>query len=96
MEAISLKRSIVYAPDNNWQRPLVFRSRTEHLLPTGSSATQTKLNNISEYAKNNGMKINQPKSNVMTFNPVKRNIDFDPKLYIEDKQFLQSILLTNF
>ena len=75
---------------------LPFLGLTVSIYPTGSSATQTKLNNISEYAKNNGMKINQPKSNVMTFNPVKRNIDFDPKLHIEDKQFLQSILSTNF
>ena len=36
-EAVNLKKSLVYAPNNSWSRPVPFHCRSEHILPPDNS-----------------------------------------------------------
>ena len=80
--AIPLKQNL--QKDENLVRPLVFHSRTGHSLPSTNNPMIPQLNNLSEFTKTNGMKINKEKTKVMLFNRA-RSMDFQPTLKLEDK-----------
>ena len=60
-------------------RPLTFRERTEHFLPSQNNLLQYYLTEAEEYAFKNKMKINKNKTQVMIFNE-SRKMDFLPLL----------------
>ena len=70
--------------DNKLISPLVYHSRTGHSLPPENNPLASQIVNISEFAKNNLMKINSKKSSIMLFSRSKK-YDFQPDLCIDDK-----------
>ena len=65
-------------------RPVSYHGRTEQYLPDDKNPLIDQLNNIITHAKANQMKLNVKKTKVMTFTK-SRSLDFQPKIFIEDK-----------
>ena len=65
--------------DNKLISPLVYHSRTGHSLPPENNPLASQIVNISEFAKNNLMKIHSKKSSIMLFSRSKK-YDFQPDL----------------
>ena len=68
-EAVKMKEKLNYVPVDARPQPDNFRARTGHTLPPETSKVYKQLNEISEYASNNGMRINYKKTKLMVFNP---------------------------
>ena len=67
-EAIKLKSVLVVENNSGLERPLEYHKRTEQTLKPEDSQVQEQLNELTAYAEQNEMKINQEKSKVMLFN----------------------------
>ena len=78
---IKLKNDLEKSED--LPRPLTYRSRTGHILPENKNPMNLQLNNVSEFAEINQMKINQTKTKVMLFNRA-TSLDFQPSIHIEN------------
>ena len=85
MESISLKDALCVDTSKEWERPLNFHERTEHMLIPDQCQIQAELNKLSEYAATNKMKINQAKTKIMLFNSSKQR-DFQPKIQLDGSQ----------
>ena len=75
----AIKLSNLETESRKLDLPLNFHQWTGHRLPENKFATQTKVNEIVDYAKSNEMKINATKSKVMIFNRSRRH-DFMPEI----------------
>lgn len=64
---------------------LNYHDRNGLVLPENNSRLQTRLNDLSDYVKTQGMMINEEKSQVIPFN-FTRKFDFTPTLFINQKQ----------
>ena len=64
-------------------RPLIFRQRTNNILPPENNLLQYYLADTEKYITKNGMKINKKKTQVMLFNK-SRKWDFLPEMEFED------------
>ena len=85
LESISLKDALSVDTSKQWERPLNFHERTEHILKPDGLQLQAELDKLSSYATLNKMKINQEKTKIMLFNSSKQR-DFQPNLVLEGKQ----------
>ena len=88
--SINLKKCLVSDPNSGWQRPLVYRERTEHILPHTSNLLQFYLSDAERFSNQNKLKINKQKTQVMLFNK-SRKWDFLPKLNFSDGKELEVI-----
>ena len=77
-----MKDMLDYLPDDVRPLPDLYRARTGHVLKQGSSRVYDKLNDISEYARSNGMRLNHKKTKLMLFNPCISK-DFVPLLSLD-------------
>ena len=100
-EAIKLKSVLVVENNSGLERPLEYHKRTEQTLKPEDSQVQEQLNELTAYAEQNEMKINQEKSKVMLFNTSYKN-DFQPQLEIDgvllevvEKMKLLGVIITN-
>ena len=75
-EAINLPDKLVHATGR--VQPDTFHARTGHALPIEKSKVYNQLLRTDEYARENGMKINQKKTKIIVFNPCKSK-DFMPE-----------------
>ena len=82
-DSVDMDRELKPQEENHWVRPLIKRSRFELAVPEDNNKTNTELKKVSEFAKDNFMKINYKKSNVMLYNPIRRGIDFQPEIKID-------------
>ena len=82
-EPLNLKETLITDTEKYWERPLSFQDRKQQILPKTKSQVQEEVNNITDYAVTNEMKINIPKSKVMLFNR-SRNNDFTPEIFVGD------------
>ena len=81
-EAVNLKKDVVTIPTENRQLPDSYHKRTGHLFPNENSKVFKQLCNIEKYSKENHMKINFSKTQLMKFNPC-HSIDFYPEMCME-------------
>jgi hypothetical protein len=68
-EAVKMKEMLEYIPDDVRPQPDQFRARTGHVLQPAKSRVYNQLNQVSEYARLNGMRLNYKKTKFMLFNP---------------------------
>ena len=81
-EAVSMKEMLENVPDDVRPQPDPFHARTGHALQPAKSRVYNQLNQVSEYARLNGMRLNYKKTKFMLFNPgVSR--DFIPSLSLD-------------
>ena len=81
-EAVKMKEMLDYVPVDARPQPENFRARTGHTLLPEKSRVYNQLNEISEYASTNGMRVNYKKTKLMLFNPgVAR--DFMPEFVLD-------------
>ena len=80
-----MKDMLDYLPDDVRPQPDLYRARTGHVLKQGSSRVYEKLNEISEYASSNGMRLNYKKTKFMLFNPGTSR-DFVPLLSLDGNE----------
>ena len=83
-EKINLKKDL--ALNSEIVHPAQFHERTGHCLISSKCATQTKVNEIAEFAIENKMKINKNKCSVLLFNRSKK-FDFRPTGQLEEELF---------
>ena len=81
-EAVNLKKDVVTMPTENRQLPDNYHQRTGHHFPNENSKVFKQLCNIEKYSKENHMKINFSKTQLMKFNPC-HSIDFFPEMCME-------------
>ena len=100
-EALKLKNVLVVENVPGRERPLEYHKRTEQKLNPEDSKVQAQLDELTKYAGDNEMKINQEKSKVMLFNTSYKN-DFKPELTIDgvllevvDKMKLLGVIITS-
>ena len=86
--SVNLKQSLV--KDNTLPRPLTYRSRTNHTLPTHANTMQEELNKISQYVESHQMVINKAKTKVIMFN-TRKSLDFEPQLTLESHDTLEVV-----
>ena len=89
LEAVSLKDQLV-SVTNLKPKPLAYHERTGRSFPKTSSVLQQNILRVEKHTKQNLMKINETKSNVMIFN-FSRNYDFPPEFSFEDNQILECL-----
>ena len=82
LSTVNLETQAVHDPDHNMQRPLNFHNRTEHMLPIQHNMLQKDVWNLQQFAHDNSMVINQEKTKVAIFNPLKK-IDIMPEICLE-------------
>lgn len=82
MSSVNLKTQAVHNPDHDAQRPLNFHNRTEHMLPNHHNMLQKEVWDLQQYANDHSMVINQEKTKVAIFNPLK-NIDIMPEICLQ-------------
>ena len=82
-ENLNLKNKLVKVSDSARPLPDTYHNRTGHILPPTRSNVYDELQNIKEYAKENSMKINLSKTQLMLFNPCK-TIDFSPDCVLDE------------
>ena len=78
---IKLKDNLEKSED--LERPLVFHSKTQYILPDDKNPMIPQIKNLSEFAEENQMKVNQNKTKIMLFNRG-RSYDFQPTIYLND------------
>ena len=88
-ESIKLKGTKIQIDDNQIL-PANYHDRTGHKLIVENCDTQTKLNQINAFTRENEMVINTQKTKVMLFNKSKR-IDFTPNLSIVPGESLETV-----
>ena len=81
-EAINVKDHVLPNPDPHPPRPLAYRDRTLHVLPSHLTPVQDELHNMVQYCEDNSMQINKDKTKVVLFNTA-RKYDFLPQLSID-------------
>ena len=84
LESMSLKDVLTVNPQQQWDRPLNFHQRTEHVLDPSQSEMQNQLDLLDIYAETNKMKINQAKTKLMLFNAAK-HYDFQPEIVLNNE-----------
>ena len=84
-ESIDMTSQLFSIPVNERTLPDDFRSRTGHKLNTEDSKVFVQLQKILDYASENKMKLNIPKTKLMLFNPCKTK-DFMPEMVVEEKR----------
>ena len=87
--SINLKKCLIDDPENR-PRPLNYHERTKQILPPENNLLQFYLNDTEQFTKDNLMKINPKKSQVMLFNK-SRNWDFPPEVSFSDNNLLESV-----
>ena len=65
-------------------KPLVYHSRTEHILPSLKNILVPELERIVNFTETNKMKLNTKKTSIIMFNRSKTK-DFQPEFYINDE-----------
>ena len=70
VESVDMDRVLKAQDENHWTRPLIKRSRFELVVPDSDNKTNSELKMVSEFARDNFMKINYKKFNIMLYNPV--------------------------
>ena len=89
--AVSIPMKDLLIPDPLVRpQPLNYQERTGHILPAANNLLQYYIRDAEVFTKENGMKINKKKSNVMIFNKSWK-YDFPPELKFEDGQNLEVI-----
>ena len=83
---MKLKVNLEHDEDELLEKPLIYHSRTNQVLPHAASKVQKQLDDIKEYTQLNEMKVNQ-KSKAMLFNTSQKH-DFTPTL-IPDNDLLE-------
>ena len=83
-EKVDLKRDLTI--NHEITHPASFHQRTGHNLLPSKCATKVKVNEISEFAIQNEMKINKDKCSVRIFNRSKK-YDFMPSIELENEVF---------
>ena len=83
-ESLKLKESLVNDDEEILDKPLTYHNRNNQVLPQLLSKVQSQLEDISEYALENEMKVNHKKSKAMLFNNAK-NHDFTPALNMNNQ-----------
>ena len=68
-EAIKMKENLITIPFESRPQPDCYRARTGHALKPEKSKVFSQLQQISEYARSNGMQLNYKKTKFMLFNP---------------------------
>ena len=81
-EAVKMKEMLEYVPVDARPQPENFRARTGHTLLPEKSRVYNQLNEISEYASTNGMRVNYKKTKLMLFNPEVAR-DFMPEFVLD-------------
>ena len=87
---VNLKKCLVTDSKSEWQRPLNYRERTEHILPDINNLLQFYLSDAEIFFNQNKLKINKHKTQVMLFNK-SRKWDFHPELHFSDGTALEVI-----
>ena len=77
--SLDLKQNLVQNPDQNPERPLTFRNRTNHILPQEKNTMQEEFDKLAAFANQNEMVINDDKTKAMLFN-WSRSRDFMPQI----------------
>ena len=80
--AIDLKSNL--EKDDSLTKPLMYHSRTSHILPQENNPMQTQLQHIEQVINDNDMKINADKTSILLFNRSK-SYDFQPAVYLDNK-----------
>ena len=88
--ALNLKETLVLNTEHNIQRPLSFHERTMHVLPGERNVIQQEFDKLQLLSHEKGMIINQDKTKVMLFNPLKK-LDFLPQIKSKDGNILEVI-----
>ena len=83
-ESLKLKESLVNDDEEILDKPLTYHNRNNQVLPQLLSKVQSQLEDISEYALENEMKVNHKKSKAMLFNTAKKH-DFTPALNMNNQ-----------
>ena len=82
-ESFNLKENVIPNPDPNPPRPLAYRDRTLHVLPTEHTPVQDELHKMVQYCEENQMQINIDKTKVALFNTAYK-YDCMPQLVMGD------------
>ena len=88
-EPINVKECVLSNPDPNPPRPLAYRDRTLHVLPTDLCPMQLQLDRLVQYCQDHQMRINT-ETKVVLFNTA-RKYDFMPQLSIENDTLLDVV-----
>ena len=78
---IKLKPNLMRSDDI--VKPVVYHSRTGHVLPDDKNPLAKQVKNVQNFAVDNFMKLNTKKTNIMLFTRAKK-YDFQPELYIDN------------
>ena len=89
-QAIDLKKVAISDPNPNPVLPRQFHERTGHILPSVDNQLQEQMRLLRQYAKDNGMVINEVKCKLMIFNRLK-SVDVLPQLEISTLFVLPSV-----
>ena len=87
--SIDLKKCLVKDPKQRLF-PLNYRERTQQILPAENNLLQFYLDDTEQFTRDNLMRINPKKSNIILFNK-SRKWDFPPELSFSDKINLQYV-----
>ena len=87
--SINLKKCLEKEPMMR-PKPLNFRERTEHCLPSQHNLLQYYLDDTDKFTKENKMIINSKKSKVILFN-TSRKYDFPPEVRFSESEYLEYV-----
>ena len=87
--SINLKKCLEKDPTMR-PKPLNFRERTEHILPSQNNLLQYYLDDTDKFTKENKMIINSKKSKVILFN-TSRKYDFPPEVGFSEGDYLEYV-----
>ena len=99
--SIDMKATLI--PDSTVRPfPLKFNERTGHILPDNENLLQSYVTDLEQFAMENKLKINEPKTNLMLFNTAKKWA-FPPEVHfgngsqldVVEKVKLVGIIITN-
>ena len=82
-EAIKMKEMLSFAPVEERPQPDHFHARTGHTLQSDKSRVFHQLGKISQYASDNGMRLNYKKTKFILFNPCTSK-DFLPEFTLDN------------
>ena len=84
-QAICLKTELETDSSKTWPKPPMKRERFEQILPQERNKLQKHLDEVSNYALENEMKLNKEKTKVMLFNTACQR-DFMPEISVDGKK----------
>ena len=82
-EALNIKESVI--PNIDRTLPDSYHNRLEQKLDPSKSKVYEQMEKIQEYANENEMKVNYPKTKFMLINPTV-NYDFEPKYEVKNRE----------